>query len=85
MLGWYRAVGASWRQVTASRAQFARVTVPSLLLWGERDVALGVELAEASLPYLADGSLVRYPGHSHWLPAEAPEEVTRQILTHLGV
>ncbi len=84
MLGWYRAVGASWRQVAASRAQFCRIAAPTLILWGERDVALGVELAEASLPYLADGRLVRYPSNTHWLPAEAPDEVTRQLLAHLS-
>jgi pimeloyl-ACP methyl ester carboxylesterase len=84
MLGWYRAVGASWRQVSASRAQFSRIATPTLLLWGERDVALGVDLAEASMPYTVAGRLVRYPGNSHWLPAEAPEEVTQQLLAHLA-
>ena len=83
MLGWYRAVGTSWRMVAASRALFSRIAAPTLILWGERDIALGVELAEASVPYLADGRLVRYPSHTHWLPAEASDEVTRQLLAHL--
>ena len=83
MLGWYRAVWQSRRQLLASRAHFNRITTPALILWGERDLALGVELAEASVPHLADGRLVRYPELTHWLPAEAPGEVTKQLLAHL--
>jgi pimeloyl-ACP methyl ester carboxylesterase len=84
MLGWYRAVGASWRQVSASQAQFSRITAPALLLWGARDIALGVELAEASRQYMANGRLVCYPEHTHWLPAEGPAVVTRQMLAHFA-
>jgi pimeloyl-ACP methyl ester carboxylesterase len=84
MLGWYRAVAASWRQVSASQEAFRRIAAPALLLWGERDIALGVELAEASRPYIPNGRLVRYPDHTHWLPAEAPDELTRQLLAHLA-
>jgi pimeloyl-ACP methyl ester carboxylesterase len=82
-LGWYRAVWRSRRQVEESRARFERIAAPTLLLWGEKDVALGVELAEASVPHLANGRLVRYPESSHWLLAERPEEVNRQIVAHL--
>jgi pimeloyl-ACP methyl ester carboxylesterase len=83
MLGWYRAVLPSRSQVLASRAQFDRIAAPALILWGERDLALGVELAEASVPHLANGRLVRYPNLTHWVPAEAPGEVTTQLLAHL--
>jgi len=83
MLGWYRAVWHGRRQVLESRAQFERIEPPTLILWGERDVALGVELAEASVPHLAQGRLVRYPQASHWLPAEQPEVVAAMLLEHL--
>src|SRR5262249_767628 len=59
MLGWYRAVWRSRRQVLASRAQFERIAAPTLILWGERDLALGVELAEASPKYCASCKLLR--------------------------
>lgn len=83
MLGWYRALWRSRRQVLASRAQFNRIEAPALVLWGERDIALGVELAEASVPHLANGRLVRFPNMTHWLPADAPGEVTSHLLAHL--
>jgi pimeloyl-ACP methyl ester carboxylesterase len=84
MLGWYRAVWRSRAQVLASRPEFDRIFAPALLLWGERDAALGVELAEASVPHMADGRLVRFPEASHWLPAEAPGVVSRHLLDHLS-
>jgi epoxide hydrolase 4 len=84
MLGWYRAVWVTRRQVLDSRAQYSRVAAPTVLLWGERDQALGVELAEASAPLMADGRLIRYPNLTHWVPAEAPAEVTQQLLAHLS-
>jgi epoxide hydrolase 4 len=83
MLGWYRAVWRSRRQVLASRPQFNRIEAPALFLWGERDLALGVELAEASIPYLANGRLKRFPHNTHWLLAEAPSEVSSHLLAHL--
>ncbi len=83
MLGWYRAVWRSRRQLLASRAQFNRIEAPVLVLWGERDLALGVELAEASVPYLANGRLLRFPNITHWLPAEAPSELTSHLLAQL--
>ncbi|MEP7359318.1 MAG: alpha/beta hydrolase, partial [Anaerolineales bacterium] len=45
MLGWYRAAGRSGRQVMATRADFETIHPPTRILWGARDVALGVELA----------------------------------------
>ena len=84
MLGWYRAVWVSRRQILASRPQFSRIAAPTVILWGERDPALGIELAEASVPLLAAGRLIRYPNHTHWVPAEAPTEVSKQLLAHLA-
>jgi pimeloyl-ACP methyl ester carboxylesterase len=82
MLGWYRAFGRSGQQMVATRAQFESIRPPTLILWGERDVALGVELAEASVPYLADGRLVRFPQSTHWLMAELPDTVNQHLLQH---
>jgi pimeloyl-ACP methyl ester carboxylesterase len=84
MLGWYRAFGRSGQQVAATRAQFEVIKPRTLILWGERDVALGIELAEASVPYLADGRLVRFPQSTHWLLAELPDQVNEHLLQHFG-
>jgi pimeloyl-ACP methyl ester carboxylesterase len=47
----------------------------TLLLWGEEDTALGLELTEGYAPLVTDFELVRFPGVSHWVQQEAPEAV----------
>jgi pimeloyl-ACP methyl ester carboxylesterase len=84
MLGWYRAARVSGRQVEETRKQFEVIQPPTLILWGERDVALGVDLAEASVSYLANGRLVRFPQSSHWLLAELPDQVNAHLLQHFA-
>jgi pimeloyl-ACP methyl ester carboxylesterase len=82
-IGWYRALG---RTIFAGRRSLrvGRVSVPTLILWGERDAALGVELAEQSTAWLDSGSLVRFPNATHWVHEDLPAEITRELLAHFG-
>ena len=61
-----------------------RLTAPTLLLTGERDMQdfrLVADLLEASVPYL---QRVHFPGLGHSLQLEDPAGVTRQLLLFLG-
>jgi len=80
MLGWYR---AAFRPGSLRGRAYQRIDAPGLILWGERDVALRVELAEASLRWLARGRLVRYPEATHWVHEDLPSEVNRELVAHL--
>ena len=60
MLNYYRAL------VRRSRAPLGRVTMPTQILWGMHDPALGYGLAEASLALCDDGRLTRFDQASHW-------------------
>jgi pimeloyl-ACP methyl ester carboxylesterase len=51
------------------------IETPTLLIWGEEDTALGLELTEGYEPYVTDFTLRRLPGVSHWVQQEAPERV----------
>ena len=51
------------------------IEVPTLMVWGEADTALGVENTEGYGPLVADFTLSRLPGVSHWVQQEAPERV----------
>lgn len=82
MLGWYRAI--FWQTARRSAPRLGRIIVPTLMLWGERDIALGVETAEESLSYLADGKLIRFPDATHWIHRDKPEEVTQHLLAHFA-
>lgn len=76
-VSWYR---AALRDPGPSE----RVRVPTLLLWGDADPALGRELASASLADVDDSRLVWLPGVGHFSPHEAPGLVNPELLAHLG-
>lgn len=60
------------------------VDVPTLLIWGERDLALGRELAEGTERFASNLRVERLPNASHWVQQDAPEEVSRLLLDHLN-
>ena len=71
MVNYYRAnFFQMWEQ-----AEMRPIEVPTLMIWGEEDRALGLELTEGYAPYVRDFTLRRLPGVSHWVQQEAPERV----------
>jgi pimeloyl-ACP methyl ester carboxylesterase len=59
----------------------AKVAVPTLYLWGERDSAFGRETAEASAEFVAGPyRFVPLTGVGHWLTEEASDTVTAELL-----
>jgi epoxide hydrolase 4 len=62
MLHWYRAAVRYRAPLEAS----LRVTVPTLVFWGNQDVALSSEMAEPSRELCDDGWLVQFEHASHW-------------------
>jgi pimeloyl-ACP methyl ester carboxylesterase len=78
MLNWYRAL--RYRDRPSGR----RVTVPTLVLWGARDVALCKEMAPASIELCDDGRLEMLDTATHWIQHDEPEWVTERLLEHLG-
>lgn len=61
--------------------------VPSLLVWGEDDPYVGVEIADRLVETLARPALVTLPDVGHFIPLEAPEVVgpllEQFLATHL--
>lgn len=80
MISWYRAAA---RRAGRPHPGSPEVRPPTLVLWGEADLALDVRLAERSLAYCRDGRLVRFPGVSHWVQHEAADAVNRELLAFL--
>ena len=75
MLSYYRANVGGLVRPAAGRA----IGVPTLLVWGEADAALGVELAEGLDAHVTDLTVERLPGVSHWVQQEAPEAVNARL------
>lgn len=75
MLNYYR---ANLRSLPPAGA-VPMVETPTLMIWGEEDVALGIELTEGYRPFVADFTLRRLPGVSHWVQQEAPGRVNAAL------
>ena len=75
MIDYYR---ANVRSLGAAR-QVDPVHVPTLMVWGEKDTALGLELTEGYDGLVDDLTLVRLPNASHWVQQDAPEAVNAAV------
>jgi pimeloyl-ACP methyl ester carboxylesterase len=59
------------------------VTVPTTLIWGEDDRALGKELTFGTEEFVPDLTVHYLPDTSHWVQQERPTEVNQFIREHL--
>ncbi|MBS2027415.1 MAG: alpha/beta hydrolase [Deltaproteobacteria bacterium] len=78
-LNWYRAA-FRYPKVNLKLPPAER---PTMLIWGERDTALGLELLEGLEPFARDLRIERIPNASHWVQQDAPEEVNKLLLQFL--
>ena len=80
MIHWYRAA-IRFGLPKRTNAEW-RVSVPTLILWGEDDVFLLPEMALESLEFCTNGRYVLMPGVSHWIQHEEPERVSKALIAH---
>lgn len=80
-VNWYRAVV---RHPPHIPDPVPLITVPTLLIWGDRDRYLGRELTEGTDEYVLRLRVEHLPEVSHWVQQEAPDEVNRLLLEHLA-
>ncbi len=81
MLNWYRAAGRrALRRIPPSDP----IDVPTLVVWGARDVALGRQMAAPSAAMSTDGRLRMIDDATHWVQHDASAMVNRLLLDHLG-
>ena len=65
--------------------EFVTVKLPTLVIWGENDMALPVALVDGLDAYVPSLRLVRVPGATHWIVHERPQFVAAEIERHLAV
>jgi epoxide hydrolase 4 len=80
MLNWYRA--AKSEALASDDGQL--IDVPTLLIWGEKDIALHRSLAAKSIARCRKGQLEYLPRASHWVMQDAPDEVNRLLTGFLS-
>jgi pimeloyl-ACP methyl ester carboxylesterase len=74
MLNYYRA-----RIRFPTKIPTGILKIPTLMIWGEADTALGKELTIGTENLVADFTLRTLPNVSHWVQQEAPERVNELI------
>jgi pimeloyl-ACP methyl ester carboxylesterase len=75
MLNYYRALlrgGGGRRQAALG---YPVIDTPTLMIWGEQDIALGIESTYGTEQWVPNLTLRYLPGVSHWVQQEAPETV----------
>lgn len=82
MINWYRAMVQSASQKNTDYS--SRITMQTLILWGENDVALTKELALLSTEYCDDAELVYYPKATHWVQQDEADDVNQRILEFIS-
>jgi len=64
--------------------EFVTVKLPTLVIWGEDDLALPVALIDGLADYVPQLRLVRVPGATHWIVHERPGFIAGEIERHLA-
>ena len=77
MINYYRAALRAGEK--AMNPEPGTVDVPTLMIWGEEDTALGKGTTLGTDKYVSDLTLRYLPGVSHWVQQEAPETVNAMI------
>jgi pimeloyl-ACP methyl ester carboxylesterase len=81
MLNWYRAVmRRGLRSAFSRKTPARRVHVPTMMLWGKRDVALSSDMAQPSIDLCDEGELTFFDKSTHWVQHDASEEVNQKLI-----
>jgi len=78
MLNWYRA--AITIDSFSKKLDNARVKPDTLILWGEKDVALESGMVEPSLGLCDNGKAIYFSEATHWVQHDQPTEVTSHLI-----
>jgi pimeloyl-ACP methyl ester carboxylesterase len=79
MIHWYR---AAFRHPPAKKVSV--VEAPTLLIWAEEDVALGLSLIKGLEEWVPGIEIHTIPNCGHWVQNEAAEEVNERMIVFLG-
>jgi pimeloyl-ACP methyl ester carboxylesterase len=79
MLNYYRAYGRGGGGTRQRARGYPLIEVPTLMIWGEEDVALCKETTLGTEQYVRDLTIRYLPRVSHWVQQEAPEAVNAML------
>jgi len=79
MINWYRAA-ARYQQPGMKDPQ---IRVPTLMMWGMKDVTLSHRMARPSMDYCAEGNLILFPDATHWVQLDEADSVNHYLADFL--
>jgi pimeloyl-ACP methyl ester carboxylesterase len=77
MINYYRANATALGRTDGTSEKIA---TPTLLIWGENDVALDIALTYGNEDFVSDLAITRLPGVSHWVQEDAPDQVNALVI-----
>jgi pimeloyl-ACP methyl ester carboxylesterase len=77
MVNYYRANATALGRTLGTAEKIA---VPTLVIWGENDVALDIALTYGNEDFVSDLAITRLPGVSHWVQEDAPDPVNALVI-----
>ncbi len=83
MINYYRAAFRSRLKNNLAGPDVPMVALPTMIVWGEEDTALGKEMTYGTEEFVPDLTLRYLPNVSHWVQQEAPEIVNAMLSAFL--
>ena len=79
-LNYYRQL---FRHPPGPAERISHISIPTLLIWGEQDIALGIELTYGLEQWVDNIQVKRIPDSGHWVQQEQPDKVNQLMLAFL--
>lgn len=79
MVNYYRALLRGRGAARQKALGFPEIETPTLMIWGEQDLALGKELSVGTDRHVRDLTLRYLPDASHWVQQDDPETVNAML------
>ncbi len=81
MLAYYRAL---LRFPDVREIGDGKVNTPTLVLWGEQDVAIDIHCLDGLEEFVPNLTVRRFPDASHWVQQDVPDEVNAELKAWLS-
>jgi len=82
-LNYYRAIPFDTYSSFISGVKTNKITSPTLVIWGKKDIALSYKLGELSLEHCENGKLIIIEDAAHFVQHDQPERVSSEIISFL--
>ncbi len=83
-INYYRAAFSLPLSFNAGNGTNTTIDAPTLLIWGDQDIALGISLTQGLEQWVPNLQIRHLPDSGHWVQQEQPDEVNTLLLEFLS-